>query len=332
MEKDFMMRDMTFAEAIGAAIREEMERDPSVIVQGEDVGRYGGGYYPALKGLWQDFGEERIRDFPISETVITGSAVGAAMTGLRPIVDIMFADFTFVCLDQIVNQMAKMRFMSGGAINVPVVVRGVHGAYSSLASQHSHSPETIFAQFPGLYVVTPSCARTAKGLLKAAIRCDDPVIFLEHKVLYTLPPKPVPEDSDFIIKLGYSEIVKEGQDVTIVANSYQTQLANHALDEINKMNISAELIDLLSISPMDITTIAGSVRKTQRLVVVQEAPPHFGIAAEIIASVAEMGISLKSAPIRVTGKHTPIPFSPALEQAALPSVEEIVQAVKGVMV
>ena len=325
------MHELTFAEAIGEAIREEMERDSSVIVQGEDVGRYGGGYYPALKGLWEKFGDERVRDFPISETAITGTAVGAALTGLRPIVDIMFADFTFVCLDQIVNQMAKMRYMSGGVAKVPIVVRGVHGAYSSMASQHSHSPEALFAQFPGLYVVTPSCARTAKGLLKSAIRCDDPVIFFEHKVLFTFPPTPVPDDREFLIPLGKAEILQEGQDVTIVANSYQTHLAFRASQNLASSGIHAEVIDLLSIAPMDTETIIRSVRKTQRLVVVQEAPPHFGIASEVITSIVELGMPLKSAPIRVTGKQAPIPFSTTLEAVAVPSVEEIINAVTTVM-
>ena len=325
------MHELTFAEAIGEAILEEMERDSTVIVQGEDVGRYGGGYYPTLAGLWEKFGEERVRDFPISETALTGTAVGAALTGLRPIVDMMFMDFTFVCLDQIVNQMAKIRYMSGGVAKVPVVIRGVHGAYSSMASQHSHSPETIFAQFPGLRVVTPSCARTAKGLLKSAIRCNDPVIVLEHKALFPLPASPVPDEHDFLIPLGKAEILREGQDVTLVANSYQTQLAFSAAQALATDGIQAELINLLSIAPLDTSAICQSARKTRRLVAVQEAPPCFGIAAEVVACVAEQGFSLKSAPVRVTGKQAPIPFSPVLEAVAVPSVDDIIRAVKTTM-
>jgi pyruvate dehydrogenase E1 component beta subunit len=325
------MREITFAQAIGEAIREEMERDSTVIVQGEDVGKYGGGYYPALKGLWDQFGEERVRDFPISEMAITGTAVGAALTGMRPVVDIMFVDFVFVCLDQIVNQMAKMRYMSGGLAKVPIVVRGVQGAYASLAAQHSHSPEAIFCQFPGLIVVTPSCARTAKGLLKAAIRCDDPVIFLEHKLLYELPPADVPPEDDFMIPLGKAEIVREGNDLTIVANSYQAHLAVKAAEQLEQRGVSAEVVNLLTIMPLDKDLILQSLNKTRRLVAVQEAPPMCGIAAEVIASVMESGISLYSAPVRVTGKHTPIPFSPALEPHAVPSVEDILQAAAKVM-
>ncbi|MGD8753439.1 MAG: alpha-ketoacid dehydrogenase subunit beta, partial [Anaerolineales bacterium] len=294
------MRKLSFAEALGEAILQEMVRDDSVIVQGEDVGRYGGGYYPALKGLWEKFGSERVRDFPISEIAITGTAVGAALTGLRPIVDIMFADFTFVCFDQIVNQMAKLRYMYGGAISLPIVLRGVHGAYSHLAAQHSQSPEAIFAHFPGLIVVTPSNGKNAKGLLKSAIRCDDTVIYFEHKLLYELPPSDVPPNEDFLIPLGKAEIVREGKDVTIVANSWQTQLSLQAAEILSRRGVEVEVVDLQTIAPMDKETILHSVNKTRRLVAVQEAPPVCGVAAEVIASVMESGVSLVSAPKRVT--------------------------------
>jgi pyruvate dehydrogenase E1 component beta subunit len=325
------MHSINFSESIGEAIREEMERDINVIVQGEDVGRYGGGYYPALKGLWDKFGEDRVRDFPISETAIVGTAVGAAMTGLRPIIDIMFSDFMFVCFDEIVNQAANIRYMSGGVAKIPLVIRGVHGAYSNLASQHSHSPEAILCQFPGIVVVTPSGSRTAKGLLKSAIRSDDPVVFLEHKVLFTLEPEDVPTDKEFLIPLGLAEIACQGRDVTIVANSFQTRLALQAAQILTERGVSAEVIDLLTITPMDQKTILQSVEKTRRLVCVQESPPMCGIAAEVISRVVESGISLASAPQRVTGKQAPIPFSPILEPAVLPSVEEIIQAVTKVM-
>ena len=325
------MHELNFAEAIGEAIREEMERDDTVIVQGEDVGRYGGGYYPALKGLWERFGSERVRDFPISEVAITGTAVGAALTGLRPVVDIMFADFTFVCFDQIVNQMAKMRYMSGGLAKVPIVVRGVHGAYSNLASQHSHSPETLFAQFPGLYVATPSSSRSAKGLLKAAIRCDDPVLFFEHKVLFTLPPEEVPADNEFVLPLGKAEILREGRDITLIANSYQTSLALKAAEKMAGRGVDVEVVDLLTIAPLDRDTILQSIDKTRRLVVVQEAAPNFGIAAEVITSVVESGVSLRSIPRRVTGKQAPIPFSSSLEKVVVPNEEDILDAIAKAM-
>jgi pyruvate/2-oxoglutarate/acetoin dehydrogenase E1 component len=326
------MRALSFSEAIGEGIREEMERDPAVIIQGEDVGRYGGGYYPALKGLWEEFGEERVRDFPISETAIVGTAVGAALTGLRPVVDIMFADFMFVCFDQVVNQAPNMRYMSGGVAKVPLVIRGVHGAYSHLASQHSHSPEAILCQFPGLVVVTPSGSRTAKGLIKSAIRTDDPVVFLEHKVLYTLQPEDVPTDSEYLLPIGQAEIAREGNDVTIVANSYQTRLALQAAEKLAERGVSVEVIDLLTISPMDTDLILQSLYKTRRLVAVQEAPPMCGIAAEVIAKAMESGTSLVAAPQRVTGKQAPIPFSPSLEQLVVPSIDDIIQAVTRVMV
>jgi pyruvate dehydrogenase E1 component beta subunit len=321
------MRELSFAAAIGEAIREEMERDSTVFIQGEDVGAYGGGYYPALKGLWEKFGSERVRDFPISEGAIVGTAVGAAMTGLRPIVDIMFADFTFVCFDQVVNQMANMHYMSGGVAKVPMVLRGVHGAYSALASQHSHSPESVFAQFPGLVVITPSSSRTAKGLLKSAIRSGDPVIFLEHKMLFSLPPEPVPDGKDVLLPIGKAEIAREGKDVTIVANSYQTRLALQAAERLGGQGVSVEVVDLLTITPMDKQTILTSIDKTHRLVALQESPPVCGIAAEVLALVFESGIPLRKAPLRITGKQAPIPFSPALEKVALPQVEDIIQAI-----
>jgi len=301
------MRKLNFEEAIGEAILQEMVRDDSVIVQGEDVGRYGGGYYPALKGLWEKFGSERVRDFPISEVAITGTTVGA------------------------VNQMAKLRYMYSGAVSIPIVLRGVHGAYSHFAAQHSQSPEAIFAHFPGLIVVTPSSSKTAKGLLKSAIRCDDTVIYFEHKLLYELPPDDVPPDDDFLIPLGKADIAREGKDVTIVANSWQTQLSLQAADILSKRNVEVEVIDLLSIVPMDKDTILSSVNKTRRLVAVQEAPPVCGVAAEVIASVMESGLSLVSAPKRVTGKQTPIPFSQSLEPVVLPQVEDIIKAVISVL-
>lgn len=321
------MRELSFAEAINEAIREEMDRDPRVFVQGEDVGRYGGGYYPALKGLYDKFGAERVRDFPISETAIVGTALGAALTGLRPVVDIMFADFAFVCFDQIVNQIAKIRYMSGGLASAPLVLRGVMGGYSHLAAQHSNSIEALFCQVPGLVVVIPSDCRTAKGLLKAAIRSNDPVIFLEHKMLY-LTHGDVPTEPDYILPLGRSQVAREGRDVTVVAHGYMTQLARTAAEQLQGQGVSVEVIDLLTLTPLDRTTLLDSVRKTGRLVAVQEAPPMCGIAGEIIATVVEAGTPLKATPQRVTGKQSPIPFSPPLEDAVLPHPEDIVQAVR----
>jgi pyruvate/2-oxoglutarate/acetoin dehydrogenase E1 component len=325
------MKELTFPEALNEAIREEMARDPTVFVQGEDVGPYGGGYFPALKGLWATFGGERVRDFPISETALVGTALGAAMTGMRPIVDIMFADFSFVCFDQIVNQIANLRYMSGGKAKVPIVIRGVIGGGQRLASQHSHSLEALFVQFPGLVVVTPSCPRTAKGLLKSAIRNDNPVIFLEHKMLYS-SKGPVPEGRDFTLPLGKAQIGGEGSDLTIVAHAYMTQMAMKAIDRLKHNGISAEVVDLLTLSPLDGETILKSVRKTGRVLAVQDAPPMCGMAAEVVALVAEkMGMSLRVAPRRVTAKQAPIPFSPKLEDYVLPSVTDIVEAARGMV-
>lgn len=324
------MRELTFAEAINEAIREEMERDPSVFVQGEDVGRYGGGYYPALRGLYDQFGSERVRDFPISETAIVGTALGAAITGLRPVVDLMFADFAFVCFDQIVNQISKIRYMSGGLAAAPLVLRGVMGAYSHLAAQHSNSIEALFCQFPGLVVTIPSDCRSAKGLLKSAIRSNDPVIFLEHKMLY-LTSGDVPSDREFLLPLGRSNIAREGRDVTLVAHGYMTQLALRAAEQLQTNNISAEVVDLWTLAPLDKRTILDSVRKTGRLVAVQESSVLCGIAGEIVATVCESGVALKSAPRRVTGKSAPIPFSPPLEDHVLPHPEDIIQAARTVM-
>lgn len=324
------MRELSFADAINEAIREEMQRDRRVFVQGEDVGPYGGGYFPALKGLWNDFGAERVRDFPISETAIVGTALGAAMTGLRPVVDLMFADFAFVCFDQIVNQIAKMRYMSGGVAQAPLVLRGAFGGYQHLAAQHSHSMEALFCQFPGLVVVVPSGPRTAKGLLKAAIRSDDPVVFLEHKVLYMMS-EPVPQDSEFLLPLGQAEIAREGTDLTLVAHGYMTRLALQAADVLSRDGISAEVVDLCTLSPLDKRTILSSVHRTGRVVAIQEAPPSCGIAAEIVAVVAESGADMRAALRRVTGKQAPIPFSPVLESAVLPQVEDIVETARQVM-
>jgi pyruvate/2-oxoglutarate/acetoin dehydrogenase E1 component len=324
------MRELSFADAINEAIREEMQRDHRVFVQGEDVGPYGGGYFPALKGLWDDFGAERVRDFPISETAIVGTALGAAMTGLRPVVDIMFADFAFVCFDQIVNQVAKMRYMSGGVAQVPLVLRGAFGGYQHLAAQHSHSMEALFCQFPGLVVVVPSGAKSAKGLLKAAIRSDDPVVFLEHKMLYQSSEQ-VPDDSEFLLPLGRADVARDGTDVTLVAHGYMTQLALQAADALFQDGISAEVVDLWTLSPLDGRTILSSVHRTRRVVAIQEAPPSCGIAAEIVAVVAESGADMRAPPQRVTGEQAPIPFSPVLESAVLPQVEDIVETARLVM-
>lgn len=325
------MREISFAQAVNEAIREEMERDPTVFLQGEDVGPYGGGYFPVLAGLWEKFGSKRVRDFPISETAMVGSGLGAAMTGLRPIVDLMFSDFAFVAMDQIVNQVAKMRYMSGGKASVPMVIRAVIGGYQSLAAQHSHSPEAIFTQFPGLVVVVPSDPANAKGLLKSAIRNDNPVLFFEHKMLYQCTG-PVP-DGDHLLPLGKAAIAREGRDVTVAAYAYMTSLALQAADELSGEGVEVEVVDLLTLAPLDREGLLGSVRRTGCLVAVQEAPPMCGLASEVIAMAAtDSSLPLRAPLKRVTGREAPVPFSPVLENYILPQREDIVRAVKEVMV
>lgn len=320
------MTQMTYAEAIRDGMRCEMRRDPNVYLAGEDVGRFGG-CFGVTAGLFEEFGPGRVLDTPISETAIVGHAIGAAAAGLRPVAEIMFVDFMGVCMDEIFNQAAKMRYMFGGKAKIPMVVRTPCGAGMGAAAQHSQSMEAWFTHIPGLKTVMPSTPADAKGLMTAAIRDDNPVIFIEHKQLFGLAGE-VP-DGDYVVPLGKADIKKSGADVTIVAWSWMVHKTLAAAQQLAQAGISAEVVDVQSLVPLDKETILKSVAKTSKLVIVHEAVRTGGFGGEIAAMVVEEGFDLLDAPIkRVTAPDTPIPFSPVLEQQYIPSEEKIIQAVK----
>jgi pyruvate/2-oxoglutarate/acetoin dehydrogenase E1 component len=333
------MAKKTFREAINEAMRQEMARDPRVVLIGEDVagGQGGsgdvgtvGGVLGVTRGLYQEFGAKRVIDTPITESAIIGMAAGAATTGLRPIAELMFADFLGVCFDQLYNQAAKFRYMFGGRAQTPLVVRSMIGAGLSAAAQHSQSPYAIFTHVPGLKVVIPSNAYDAKGLLIQAIRDDDPVIFLEHKMLYDSTDE-VP-DEPYTIPFAEANVTREGEDVTIVAFARMVHFANEAADKLKRDGISCEVIDPRTASPLDETSILESVARTGRLVVVDEANPRCSIATDIAALVACKGFKDLRAPVRlVTAPHTPVPFSPVLEALYVPSIERIEAAVREIV-
>ena len=320
------MAEKTFREAIIEAMAEEMRRDERVVLIGEDVGRFGGAM-GASKGLFQEFGPSRVIDTPISEAAIIGSALGMALTAQRPIAELMFIDFAGVCMDQILNQVAKVRYMLGGQVKVPLVIRTQGGAGKGYAAQHSQSLEAWFTHVPGLKVVMPATPRDAKGLLKSAIRDDNPVMFIEHKLLYNNKGE-VPEDPEFLIPLGKAEVKREGLDITIVSHSRQVLNCLEAADELARKGIEAEVIDLRTLRPMDFDAVRASVEKTGRLVTVEEGYPQCGIGAEVVARIAEQCFeSLDMPPIRIASKDTPIPFARVLEQETLPSPRRIVETV-----
>lgn len=320
------MREITYAEAIREALREEMRRDERVYIIGEDVGRFGG-CFGVTKGLWEEFGDDRVRDTPISETAIIGSTVGAAATGMRPVAEIMFCDFMGVAMDEITNQAAKMRYMFGGKVKLPMVVRTPVGAGLCAAAQHSQSLEAWFTHLPGLKVVMPSTPYDAKGLLKASIRDDNPVIFLEHKLLYGVKG-PVPEE-DYIVPLGVADIKREGKDVTIIATSFMVHKSLEAARILESEGVSVEVLDPRTLYPLDEEKIINSVKKTHRALVVHEAVERGGFGGEIVAIIMEKAFEYLDVPVkRVCGKNTPIPFSPPLERFVIPQVEDIVNAVK----
>ncbi|SET07915.1 pyruvate dehydrogenase E1 component beta subunit [Natronincola peptidivorans] len=321
------MRKITFSQATLEAMQEEMRRDENVFILGEDIARQGG-IFGQFKGLPQEFGFDRVRDTPISETAIIGAAIGAALAGMRPVADMHFADFMGVCMDEIFNQMAKIRYMFGGQATVPMVIRAPDGLVRSAAAQHSQSIEAWFLHIPGIKVVAPSNAYDAKGLLKAAIRDDNPIIYFENKDLFRQEGE-VPEDEEILVPIGKAKVAKEGKDVTIVSYSIMMQNAFEAADELAKEGINAEIIDLRTISPIDKETILNSVAKTKRLLIAHEAVKIGGVGAEIAAIVAEEGLDYLDAPIvRVGAKYTPVPFSPTLEEAYRPKTEEIVKGIK----
>ncbi len=319
------MRELTYLDALNEALREEMERDENVFLIGEDIGSFGG-VFGVEKGLWEKFGEKRVRQTPISEDAIVGTAVGAAMTGLRPVAEIMYIDFITCCMDQVVNQAAKLRYMSGGNLKMPLVIRAQGGSGTAEAAQHSQSLEAWFVHTPGLKVVMPATVYDAKGLLKTAIRDDNPVIFLEHRLLYNMKDN-VPE-GEWTVPFGKAEVKQEGKDITIVATSLMIHKALEAAKELAG-NISIEVIDPKTLVPLDIDTILESVKKTSRLLVVHEAPTIAGVGAEIVRQVVEKAFDyLDGAPRVLGGKSIPMPFAPTLEKACTPQKEDIIKFVK----
>ena len=324
------MREISYRDALKEALREEMLRDPTVFLIGEDIGRYWGGAFKVTKGLAEEFGEERVRDTPISESAIIGVSVGAAMTGMRPVAEIMFGDLTTLAMDQIANQAAKIRYMFGGQAKVPLVIRTPFGGGVNIAAHHSQCLEAWFMHVPGLQVAVPSTPCDAKGLLKTAIRNDNPVIFCEHKLLYPIVG-PVPEE-DYTVPFGVADLKREGTDVTIIATLYMVHKSLNAAEALQKEGINVEVVDPRTLVPLDKETILNSVKKTGRVVIVTEDCKTAGVSAEIAAIIAEEALDYLDAPIkRVTTPDVPIPFSPPLEQYVIPDEKRIVKAVKEVV-
>jgi len=323
------IREIIFAQAVRTGLLEEMRRDERVIVMGEDVGVYGS-VYGVTKGLLREFGPERVRDTPISESAIAGMAVGAALVGLRPVVEIMYCDFLTQASDAIVNNAAKWRYMSGGQFKLPLVVRTPAGGATGYAAQHSQSLEAWMAHIPGLKVIMPSAPADARGLIKSAIRDDNPVVFIEHKTLY-LRKGPVPAE-ETLVPIGKGDIKREGTDVTVVSWSEKVYYCLEAAERLADEGISVEVVDPRTLQPLDMDLILESVAKTGRLVVVHEAVTFGGFGAEIAAQVCERAFEhLKAPPVRVGAKFAPIPFAEPMESYVMPQVGDIVAAVKQVV-
>ncbi len=323
------MAVMTMRDALNQALKEELARDPSVFLMGEEVAEYQGAY-KVTRGLLDEFGPKRVIDTPITELGFAGLGVGAAMAGLRPIVEFMTFNFSILATDQIINSAAKMLYMSGGQFKIPIVFRGPGGSAYQVSSQHSQALESWYAYFPGLKVVMPSTPADAKGLLKSAIRDDDPVIFIEQERMYGMKGE-VPEDEDFIIPLGVAEVKREGRDATIIARSLMVPTALKAAEELEKDGVSCEVIDPRTIRPLDIKAIVESVKKTNRVVIAEESHPFCGVAAEISAEINERAFDYLDAPVkRVSGADVPMPYAKNLERLAIPDVEQIVAAVREV--
>jgi pyruvate/2-oxoglutarate/acetoin dehydrogenase E1 component len=321
--------NLSYREALNQAMREEMQRDSRVFLIGEEVGYYQGAF-KVSKGFVEEFGTERVRDTPITEAGFTGLAIGAAMAGLRPIVELMTFNFGILALDQIVNNAAKIRYMSGGQISIPMVIRGPGSAAHQLAAQHSQSLEAWFCHVPGLKVIAPATPHDAKGLLKAAIRDDNPVIFIEAQLLYGT--KGDVQEGDYTLPIGKAEIKREGKDVTIAAYSKMLLLALEAASELAKDGIDAEIVDLRTLKPLDVATLVQSVKKTGRLVIVEEGWRFAGLGAQIAESVYSTVFDALDGPIvRVTGEEVPMPYSRPLEDLAIPDRTRIIQAVKQVL-
>jgi pyruvate/2-oxoglutarate/acetoin dehydrogenase E1 component len=320
------MNQILYREAVRDALREEMRRDERVFLIGLDIGRFGG-TYKATQGLWEEFGEARVRDAPLSEAAIAGAAVGSAISGMRPVAEIMYIDFSTIAMDQIVNQAAKLRYMSGGQARIPVVFRTQEGAGRSSAAQHAQSLEAWFAHIPGLKVALPSTPADAKGLLKTAIRDDAPVVFIEHKLLYNT--KGVVPEGEHLVPFGEARLVREGSDVTIVAISRMVLRAIEAAEQLADQGISVEIIDPRTVVPLDLDAIVKSVGKTGRLIIAHEGYTRCGIGAEIATRVVEEALYCLEKPIkRVCGRNVPVPFAPVLENYVIPGTADLVQAVK----
>lgn len=324
------MRQLSYLDAIKEAMREEMLRDASIIQIGEDIGLHGGAF-GVTRGLFEQFGSERMLDAPISEGTIVSCAIGAAITGMRPIAEIMFIDFSTLAMDQICNQAAKMRYMLGGQVTIPMVIRFPEGSgFKGTAAQHSQCLEAWYAHVPGLKVVLPSNPYNAKGLFKAAVRDNNPVIFIEQKSLYGMRG-PVPEE-DYVVPIGKAEVVRQGSDVTIVGYSYSTKLALEAAAKLEKQGIEAEIIDLLTVKPLDIEPVIKSVQKTGRVVVAHEACKTCGVGAEVAALVNELAFEYLDAPVqRVAAKDVPIPLNYPEESAVIINEQDLLAAVQRIL-
>ena len=320
---------ITMREALNQALREEMLRDQNVFLMGEEVAEYQGAY-KVTKGLLESLGPKRVIDTPITELGFAGLGVGAAMVGLRPIIEFMTFNFSILATDQIINSAAKMLYMSGGQFKIPIVFRGPGGSAFQVSSQHSQALESWFAYFPGLKVVMPSTPADAKGLLKTSIRDDDPVIFIEQERMYGIKGE-VPEDPEFTIPLGLADVKREGTDATIVARSLMVPVALKAAEQLAQEGISCEVIDPRTIRPLDIDTIVESVKKTNRVVVAEESHPFCGVAAEISVEINERAFDYLDAPVkRVSGADVPMPYAKNLEELAIPDVDQLVAAVREV--
>ncbi|HSB80707.1 MAG TPA: alpha-ketoacid dehydrogenase subunit beta [Candidatus Methylomirabilis sp.] len=323
------MPEITFVEALRTTLQEEMHRDPSLMLIGEDIGRYGG-IFGVTKGLLDTFGPKRVRNTPISESTIVGSALGAAMTGVRTVAELMYVDFTTCAMDQLVNQVAKMHYMSGGKLRIPLVIRTHGGGGRGNAAQHSQNLEAWFLHVPGLKVVMPSTPADAKGLLATAIREDNPVLFIEHKLLYAT--KGMVPEGEHLIPLGQADIKRKGKDVTIVTISHMVLKALQAAERLAAEGIEAEVIDLRTLTPLDLACVLDSVRKTNRVVIAHEACRRGGFGGELAAQIQEEAFDYLDAPIqRVGSLDVPIPYSKPMEEYVIPGEEAIIRAAKRVL-
>jgi pyruvate dehydrogenase E1 component beta subunit len=323
------MAEINMRQAISDALWEEMERDPNVFIMGEEVGVWGG-TYAVTKGFFDHFGEKRVKDTPIAESAIIGAGIGAALVGLRPVTELMTINFAFAAMDHIVNEAPKLHTMFGGQMTVPMVIRTAGGGGRQLGATHSQTPDAIFAHFPGLKVVSPGTPADAKGLLKAAIRDNDPVMFIEHAAMYQVKGE-VPE-GDYTVPIGVSKVQREGSDVTIVSYCRGLQLSMQAAEQLASEGINAEVVDLRTLRPLDMGPVVESFKKTNRAVVVEEGWPSYGVGAEIVTRLYEQAFDYADAPIkRVAQKEVPLPYNRPLEQSALPQVEDVLAAVKEVV-